>query len=249
MVATASTASTASIPALSPARALRPPRRLDLRAGVGILLLFAAIAGNIGFWLASSDSRDVLVAIRDLPAGAQLSATDLAVARVRLDDSLYEAVVPASERSSVIGRQLAAPAHAHQLLGRTHVSGQSPLAPGQLALTIPISAETAGGRIRPGAQVQVLVTTSKGKPDSRTQVVLPRATVYDVDWDERATVLHTSSSSGEASAGSAGGRGSLTSLTLVVTQEEALELAHARWNGELAIALLSPTAAPTQPSR
>src|SRR3954453_3601807 len=73
---------------LSPARALRQPRRVDLRAVFGLFLLLVATGGSIVFWSASSDTRTVLVATRDLPPGSVLSATDLAVARVRVDDAI-----------------------------------------------------------------------------------------------------------------------------------------------------------------
>jgi Flp pilus assembly protein CpaB len=230
---------------LTPGRALRRPRRIDLRAGLGVALLVAATAGNIGFYVLTSDSRSVLVAVRDLPAGGQLTAADLSVARMRMDDAVYAAAVPADDRSQVLGRQLTAPVYAHQVLARGQLSGRAALAPGQLALTIPVSAETAaGGRIRRGDEVQVLVTTAKGRPESRTAVVLPRVAVHDVAHDERFAVVNTSAAAGD---GGAPARGAPTSLTLSVTQEEALELARARWNGELDVALLPP-AAPSTPA-
>ena len=223
---------------LTPARALRQPRRFDLRAGIGAVVLVAAAAGNVGFWLVSSDSNPVLVAARDLPAGAQLTPADLAIAHVRVDDSIYQALVPAGERTGVVGKVLAEPLHARQFLGRAHVSDQPALAPGQLAMTIPVSAETvAGGRIRPGTHVQVLVTTNKGRPESRTQVVLPRVAVYDVGRDGRASVVNTSAT------GTTAAEAAPTSLTVVVTQDEALALGHARLNGDLHVALLPPPSA------
>src|SRR5712692_1155189 len=66
---------------LTPTRALRQARRLDLRAVFGLFLLLVATGGSIAFWSASSDTRAVLVATRDLPAGATLKLMDLAIAR------------------------------------------------------------------------------------------------------------------------------------------------------------------------
>src|SRR6266508_2539542 len=157
MVATTATA-------LTPSRALRRPTRINLQRIAGVAVVVAAMAANTGFWMRSfSDTQTVLVAARDLPAGAPLTSGALSVAHVRLGDALYAAVVPASERASVVGKQLAEPLHAQQLLARAQLSGQAPLAPGQLAMTIPVSADAASGSIRPGSQVQVIVTTNKGK--------------------------------------------------------------------------------------
>jgi Flp pilus assembly protein CpaB len=222
---------------LSPTRAIRQPRRLDLRAVFGLFLLLVATVGSIAFWSASSDTRAVVVATRELPAGFVLGPADLAVTRVRVDDAIYQATWPAAAREELIGKQLAEPVHAQQLLVRAQVSSRSPLTADQLALTIPIRSDTAvGGRLRPGDHVQVLSTTGKGKPESETFVVLRRVRVHDVGRDERVTVVNTASA-GEPSPRPAA-QGAVSTLTLVVTQGQALELARARWNGELDVALL-----------
>ena len=123
---------------LSPARAIRAPRRVDLRLVVGIFLALAALAGSVSFWTVTSESRAVLVATRDLPAGATLRTTDLAVTRVRVDDAIYQAALPADALDVVAGRQLAKPALTRQMLVRAQLSSRSALEPGQLAMTVPI---------------------------------------------------------------------------------------------------------------
>ena len=243
-------AATLTATPLTPARALREKKGVNRQRIAGVVVMIAAMAVSAGFWIHSfSDTQAVLVVTRDVPAGAQLTAADLSIAHVRIGDALYQAAVPASERSSVVGKQLAEPIHAQQLLGRAQLSGQAPLAPDQLAMTIPVSADTATGSIRPGSQVQVIVTTNKGKPDSRAQVVLPRATVYEVSWrDDRAAVVNTAGTGG---AGSLESRGAPTALTLLVSQDAARALSLARWNGDLDVALLpaAAPAAPAEPSR
>ena len=222
-----------SVTTLSPARALRRPRRLDWRAVFGLFLLLFATGGSITFWSASSDTRAVLVATRDLPAGAELREGDLAVARVRVDDAIYQASVPAAEMAGLVGKQLAEPVHAQQLLVRAQLSSRPRLAPNQLALTVAISPETAvGGQVRSGDAVQVLLTINKGRPEARTTVVLPRATVYDVGYDQRVTVVNTEM------ADRPGVQGPVKWLTLVVNQEQALQLAQAKGQGDLDVALL-----------
>ncbi len=220
---------------LSPVRALRRPRRLDWRALFGLFLLLFATGGSITFWSSSSDTRAVLIATRDLPAGAELGIGDLAVARVRVDDAIYQAAVPAAELASLVGTQLAEPVHAQQLLVRAQFSTRPRLGANQLALTIAISPETSvGGRVRSGDAVEVLLTVDKGKPEARTTVVLPRAAVYDVGYDQRVTVVNTDPADHPAA------QGPVKWLTLVVSQEQALQLTQAKGQGDLDVALLPP---------
>jgi Flp pilus assembly protein CpaB len=185
----------------------------------------------------SSDARAVLVANRDLVAGATIGAEDLGVARVRVDDAIYQAVLPAEALADLVGKQLAEPVHAHELLPRAALSSRPALAPEQMALTIAISPESAvGGKVRAGNLVQVLLTTNKGKPEAKTSVVLPQATVYDVGHEQRLAVVNASTAGDTAAAPSP--QGPVKWLTLVVSQEQALRLAQAKWSGELDVALL-----------
>jgi pilus assembly protein CpaB len=226
---------------LSSTRALKKPRRLDLRVVLGIILSLLAVLGSVAYWTLTSDARSVLIATRDLQMGATFQQEDLAVAGFRVDDAIYAKTIPAEELSSLVGRELAEPVHPQQLLVRAQVSNRPPFAPDQRAMTIAVSPETAvGGRIRPGDSVQVLVTTNKGTPEAKTEVVLPRVTVFDVGYDQQLTVVGSMGSS-DASQPSLGG-GSLKSVTLVVSEPEALALGRAKWNGELDVLLLSPQA-------
>ncbi len=223
--------------ALAPTRALRRPRRLDMRAVFGIFLMLVATVGSLAFWSTSSNTREVLVATQNLPAGATLSVADLAVARVRVDDAIFQAVVPAQELNNVVGRQLADPVHTHELLARSQLSTHPWLAPDHVTLTIPVSPETAsGGAIKPGDVVQVLLTTNDGQPDAKTSVVLPQASAYDVGYAPSTTVINTSPSNGTSDA--AGNTGQINWLTLSVTRDEAIRLAQAKWAGKLDVALL-----------
>src|SRR5438874_12954831 len=98
-----------AVAALSPAQALRQPRRVNVRALVGIFLMLAFFTGSMAYWTATADTRAVLVATHDLPVGATLQPSDLAVARVRLDDGLYAAALPGDQLASLVGRQVAYP--------------------------------------------------------------------------------------------------------------------------------------------
>src|SRR5438477_3153253 len=166
-----------AVATLTSVRTQRRPRRADPRALIGVFLTLAALAGSVAFWVGGSDSRPVLVATRDLPVGSTLRAADVSVAYVRLDDSVYSATVPADMLDGLVGRRLSEPIHAHQVLARAQVADRTGLSPDQVAITLPVKAESAvGGRLRTGDSVQVLLTvTDKSRGEAHTRVVLERA--------------------------------------------------------------------------
>ena len=225
-----------AVATLTSARALRRPRRADPRALIGVFLTLAALTGSVAFWVTASDARPVLVATRDLPAGASLRATDLSVAYVRMDDDLYRAALPADMLDSLVGRQLGEPVHAQQVLARAQVAEQSGLAPDQVAITIPARPESAvDGRLHPGDMVQVLVTVAdKSRNEAHARQVLESARVFEVGRDQS-----FASSSLTADAGG-GSRGPIPSVTLAVSTDQARQLAEARRVGELDVLLLPP---------
>jgi Flp pilus assembly protein CpaB len=228
--------------ALTSTRTLRRPRRLDLRAVVGLAVMLGAVAASMMFWSASSDTRKVLVATHDLPAGAVLQGSDLAVSDVRVDDQIYNAAVPADGLSGVLGKQLSAPVQAHQMVARSQVSGKPALAADQLALTIPVTPGSAvAGHIQPGDDVMIVSTTDKSKPTSKTSVVLPRVRVYDVGYDDRTTAVNTSSAASDGGAP----RGTISTVTVILRADQVTTLASAKWNGDLDVALLPPQEATT----
>jgi Flp pilus assembly protein CpaB len=228
---------------LTPARALRRPRRADPRALLGVLLTLAALAGSISFWAASSESRPVLIATRELPAGSTLRAADLSIAYVRMEDDVYAAALSSDQLDSLVGRQLAEPVHNRQVLARAQVAERNGLSPDQVAITVPARPDTAvDGRLKAGDAVQVLVTVSdKARGEARTRVVLDRVQVFSVGREQ------SLSSSSAAESNDAYGRGSIASVTLAVTSDQARLLAEARRSGELDILLLPRAGAADQP--
>jgi Flp pilus assembly protein CpaB len=222
-----------AVGALSPARAIHPPRRLPVKSIIGALLGVLTVFAGAAEVRQYTDTREVLVALRDLPSGATLQASDLGVSKMRVDDEVYAAALPADALASTVGKQLGAPLYMHQVLARAQLSQQPPIAAGQVAFTIPVSPTTAdAARIRPGSWVAVYATTNKGQPNAKSSLVLPRALVYDVGYDQRVTFV------GSGDAGRTPG-GPISSLTVVVGQtDQALALSQARWSGDLDIALL-----------
>jgi Flp pilus assembly protein CpaB len=222
---------------LTPARAaLRRPRRADPRALIGVFVTVAALAGSVAFWVGSSDARPVLVAARDLPIGSTLRASDLTVAYVRMDDALYRAALPADMLDALVGRQLGEPVHAQQLLARAQVANRVGLSADQVAITIPARPESAvDGRLRPGDTVQVLLTViDKTRNEAHTRQILERAQVFAVGREQ------SFGCSGTTAEADAAPRGSVASVTLAITAEQARQLAEARRTGELDVLLLPP---------
>jgi Flp pilus assembly protein CpaB len=197
------------------------------------------VVGAAVFWSGTSGEQTVLVSTRELPAGTRLAPGDVTAARVRLGDPLLRAAIPASEQASLLGRELSEPVHDQQLLHRAQLATRPLLSGEQRAMTIPTGPErAAGGLVRPGDGVMVMVTP-RAPSDAGAEVVLSRATVYTVGYDERATF-------GPASAGQPR-RGPITSLTLLVTESQALQLAKARARGDLDVALLPREALASAP--
>jgi Flp pilus assembly protein CpaB len=229
-----------AVATLTPARTLRRPRRADPRALIGVFLTLAALAGSVAFWVGAGDARPVVIAARDLPAGATLRSSDLKVAYVRMDEPLYRAALPADMLESLVGRQVGEPMHAEQVLARAQVAERSGLAPEQVAITIPARPESAvGGRLRPGDNVQVLVTVAdKSRNEARSRLVLERAQIFEVGREP------SFASSSISADGEGRTRTAISSVTLVVTAEQARQLAEARRSGELDVLLLPPPVVP-----
>jgi Flp pilus assembly protein CpaB len=225
-----------AVATLTPARALRRPRRADPRALIGVFVTLAALAGSVAFWVGSSDARPVLVATRDVPVGTTLRAADLTVAYVRMDDALYRAALPAELLESLVGRQLGEPVHAQQLLARAQVANRAGLSADQVAMTIPARPESAvDGRLRTGDTVLVLVTViDKTRNEAHTRQILDRALVFEVGRDQ------SFGSSGTTTETDTLARAPIASVTLAITAEQARQLAEARRTGELDVLLLPP---------
>jgi Flp pilus assembly protein CpaB len=203
----------------------------------------AALAGSVAFWVSATDTRPVLIATHDLPAGATLRSADLTIAYVRMDDVVYRAALPSENLESLIGRRLGEPIHADQVLARAQIADQFGLAADQVAMTIPARPDSAvDGRLRPGDAVQVLVTVAdKTRNEAHTRQVLERAQVFEIGRDR---ALGSTSSASSASDSVEAARGSITSVTLAVSAEQARQLAEARRSGELDILLLPPSDVP-----
>src|SRR5215470_14110680 len=71
-------------------------RRLNTRLVAGVACVLAAFSGFLVFAASSSPrTHGIVVAVRDLPNGARVRRTDLAIAQAQLADAQAQVVVPA----------------------------------------------------------------------------------------------------------------------------------------------------------
>jgi Flp pilus assembly protein CpaB len=164
-------------------RNLAPPRRVPVRALLGLALALAAVAMVYSLNRnAQPRTVEVLRATRDVPVGMVLRASDLAPVSEALPDDVAQVLAPASDRDSFLNRRVGQPLNAGELVSRRQLQPPSRQIPaGQRIYTIPVSREAAAGgqAVDVGDDVEVVVTINKGVPDqARTQIVVPRATVY-----------------------------------------------------------------------
>ena len=216
---------------------LAPPRRVPVRAILGLALAAAAVAMVYSVnRSAQPRTVEVLRATHDIPVGAVLHAGDLAAVNEALPDDVAQVLASARDRDRYIGQRVGQPLNTGELVSRRQLQPESRQIPaGQRVYTIPVSPETAAGgqAVEAGDEVEVVVTLNKGQPDqARTQVVLPRATVYRVGRQEAA---YTPLGGADQTAGDT----RLTSLTLLLASDTDYQaLARARQIGELDVAVL-----------
>lgn len=222
-----------------PTKAAHRPFKPDMHYITAALVILTSVVLGVIVLGDRSDTRGILVAARDLPVGTMLGPRDVIEAQVRMDDTLYAVVLPSSLATELVGRQLVEPVHARQILVQAQIGNGPLLKPDEVAMSISVKNESAaGGKIRVGDTVRVIATANKSQPNSQTSIVVDRATVYGVGRDERVGAI---SSSGDTARDS---NGPLTSLTLIVTADQALQVAIAKHGGELDVVLLPPSSAP-----
>ena len=181
-------------------------------AGALAAVLGAVVFGAVG--LRADPAVEVLAVARPVAAGAVIADADLTVVRIVPDPALP--VVPASERSTVVGQVAAVPLAPGSLLTATQLGtavdpppGQSVIAVGVKTGRAPVSALAAG------ASVLVLVIPTGS--DATAPAVQAAAVVRSVELTDSAGV---------------------TVVTLQLASEAAVRIASA--TGEVALVLQGP---------
>ncbi len=217
-------------------RAKPAARRMpDVRLLVGLALAVIVFGAGLTFWNVIAGPRTALVLQHDVPAGAVLAEADLAPSRVRVDGLLADQLVPADELPALIGRPVAEPLHAGELLLRPHLASRPAARPGMVLAAVSLKPETGpGAAAQPGSHVRVLATEKRGTSgDAATSVVLPDAEVVEVVQQARSALL----AGGETRTG---GAAEPVVLRVQATAEEAEALARAKVVGTLEVVLLGP---------
>lgn len=150
-------------------RRVRTPKWLDLRLVAGALLVAVSVAVGVLVITNSGKTNRVWAVSRDVDAGTVLTASDLALAEVRLvrSDRLY---VPIS--SGVIGKTLNRPLRAGELLPRAVLANPAPA----MTMTVPLTTDQAP-KIDRGQKITLWVSTKK----CQARVVVAGVTVLEVD--------------------------------------------------------------------
>jgi hypothetical protein len=112
-------------------RRVRPPRWLDLRLVLGVLLVLGSVLLGARVVASADATVPVWAVTGDLAAGTELSADDLRPVEVRLGDAA-DAYLSTSTRPE--GRTLSRPVRSGELLPRTALEEESELV--QLALPV-----------------------------------------------------------------------------------------------------------------
>ena len=122
-------------------RRVRPPRWLDLRLVLGVLLVLGSVLVGARVVTAADSTVPVWSAAGDLAAGTVLTDADLVAVQVRLDDVAGQYLATSTQPE---GRVLGRAVRAGELLPRSALEG----ATGLVQLALPVQA----GYVPPGLQ-------------------------------------------------------------------------------------------------
>lgn len=164
-------------------RVVRPPRLAGWRRStqplslIGAVLVLVALAGYWAVYNATTQRTPVVVAARDLQAGAILRGSDLRTAELAGDAATLAVLVPERELDTVLGRELASPVAMGAPLAHASVAAGGS---GAAAFTLVVPALRAlGGALHPGDRVTVLATFESGA-GARTRAIARGLRVLEV---------------------------------------------------------------------
>lgn len=192
------------------------PRRNPVLLAAGAALVVAGAAGVA--WLVTSvaDTSPVLVAAHRIEAGAVIATTDLAVAQVSLDPAV--AVVPATERDTLIGQRAAAALPAGQLLTPESTTAAPVPAPGSSLVGVAVPANRLpAAPLQPGDPVTVVLGGREGDDPPTTAQSMPATVAGSRTLDDGSQVVDVT-----VPAASAGRLAGWVSTGRVILVEEAV---------------------------
>lgn len=201
----------------------------DIRLLLGVVLVIVALVGGLSFWRAVRTTEPVVVAARQIAAGHILTAEDLTLVEARLEGPLAGLALRNGDRPALIGQTAAVPIPAGAMVVRPDMGSGPLVGTDQVAITVPVPADSVFPGLHRGDQVTVLGTSEPGRPSSLTSVLLDRASVYAVSSDSSRVSL---------GGGNNAAAGRITNVTILVPRDRAEQLTHALVNGTLTLALV-----------
>ncbi len=136
-------------------RRVRPPRWLDLRLLLGVLLVLGSVLLGARVVGAADTTVPVWAAAGDLAAGSRLTAGDLVPVDVRLDKTAAAYLATGSHPE---GRTLSRAVHAGELVPRSALTGTTPL----VDLALPVQAGYVPPSLVRGQLVDVYAMADAG---------------------------------------------------------------------------------------
>lgn len=206
--------------------------RVDLRLLIGLLIVAVALAGSVIVINGFRITEPVIVAARTLPPGHMIARSDLTTTEARLDGSLGALALGEAEIDAIVGRTTGQTIHEGALVVRPDLGSGPVLGPDDVAVTVPVAADTVFAQLRRGDEVAVVETTEPGHAGSQTALLLDRAMVYHVVADSGRLAL------GGTASPEQGGR--IANVTLIVPGADAERVVHALVNGRLTLVLAPP---------
>lgn len=215
------------------------PFRVDHRMLAGVLLVVVSLAGGLLLWRSATDTTPILVAARDIPPGHIIQRDDLRIGEARLDGSLASMALTDADLEAAVGRTTSTTIHAGEMVVVPDIASGPVLGADEVAVTIPIAADTIYPGLRPTDQVALLATSNAGKPESKTVTLIDRATVFAIGLERRVIRSSTSDNPNDGA--------TVANITLAVPRSEAEAVAHAVANATITVVLLAPQETTLQP--
>ncbi len=215
------------------------PFRVDRRMLAGVLLVVVSLTGGLLLWRSTTDTMPILIAARDIPPGHVIQRDDLTIGEARLDGSLASLALTEADLDATVGRTTNTTVHVGEMVVHPDLASGPVLGADEVAVTIPVAADTSYPGLRPTDEVSLLATSNPGKPESRTFTLLDRATVFAVGLERR--VIRTTASDDPNDGAT------VANITLAVPRSEAEAIAHAVTNATITVVLLAPQETSLQP--
>ncbi|MBE7518467.1 MAG: hypothetical protein HS107_04395 [Thermoflexaceae bacterium] len=215
------------------------PFRVDRRMLAGVLLVVVSLAGGLLLWRSATDTTSILVATTDIPPGHIIQRDDLTIGEARLDGGLASLALTDADLGAAVGLTTSTTIHAGEMLVRPDLASGPVLGVNEVAVTIPVAADTIYPGLRPTDEVALLATSNAGKPESRTVTLLDRATVFAIGLERRVIRSSATNSPNDDT--------SVANITLAVPRSEAEAIAHAVANATITVVLLAPQETRLQP--